>query len=64
MVDPLDDDAPKTVRPKPKNLDPLSIGDLEAYIEALQAEIERARATIAARQAHRGGAEALFKSKP
>jgi uncharacterized small protein (DUF1192 family) len=63
MVHPLDDDAPKTVRPTLKNLDPLSIEDLESYIEALNAEIDRARATISARRAIRGGAEALFKSK-
>jgi len=63
VAESIDDDAPKTVKPKPKNLDPLSIDDLEAYIGELQAEIERARATISARRAHRGGAEALFKSK-
>lgn len=63
MADPIDDDAPKTLRPKPTNLDPLSISDLETYITELQAEIERARAAISARRAHIGGAEALFKPK-
>ncbi len=63
MVDPIDDDAPKTIRPKPKNLDPMSIDDLETYIDELKAEIERAHATISARRAVRGGAEALFKPK-
>lgn len=44
-----------------KNLDVLSIGELEAYIAELQAEIERARAKIAAKQSHQAGAASLFK---
>jgi uncharacterized small protein (DUF1192 family) len=63
MAEPIDDDLPKTVRPKPKNLDPLSISDLEEYIEELNGEIARAKTAIEARRAHRSGIEALFKPK-
>ena len=63
MADQIDDEAPKTLRPKPVSLDPLSISDLEAYIGELEAEIERAKRTISTRRAHIGGAEALFKPK-
>jgi uncharacterized protein DUF1192 len=35
--------------------------DLEEYIAALEAEADRARAEIAAKQKQRTGAEALFK---
>ncbi|NNG05849.1 MAG: DUF1192 domain-containing protein [Inquilinus sp.] len=50
-------------RPQPpKNLDVMSIGELEDYVAGLQAEIERARAMIASKQDHRSSAEQLFKS--
>jgi uncharacterized small protein (DUF1192 family) len=45
----------------PKDLSLLGIAELETYIAGLQAEIARARAEIAEKQKHRGGAEALFK---
>lgn len=38
-----------------------SVAELETYIAALEAEIGRARAAIAAKQSHRAGAEALFR---
>ena len=38
-----------------------SIEELTEYIAALEAEIERTRETIAARQDHMSGAESLFK---
>ncbi len=47
--------------PAKKDLTPLSIADLEAYILTLEEEIARARQEIAAKRAQRGGAEALFK---
>jgi uncharacterized small protein (DUF1192 family) len=47
--------------PQPKNLEPLSIAELEAYIAELGAEIERARAEIDAKRRQRTGAEAIFK---
>jgi uncharacterized small protein (DUF1192 family) len=56
-----DDLEPRNKRPKPKDLTLLSVADLEEYIAALGAEIERARAEIAARQQQKTGAEAIFK---
>jgi uncharacterized small protein (DUF1192 family) len=51
---------PKKVVPERK-LEPLSIEELHDYIAERQAEIERAREMITAKQVHRGGAEELFK---
>ena len=44
-----------------KDLTVLSIDELHDYIATLRAEIERAEGAIAAKQAHRSGAEAFFK---
>ena len=57
----LDDLEPRKPLPKPKDLSPLSIAELEEYIARLQAEIERARGAIKGKQAQRAGAEAFFK---
>ena len=46
---------------KKKDLTPMAIAELEAYIAGLEQEIVRARAEIAAKRNQRGGAEALFK---
>lgn len=56
-----DDLDPKTRKPKPRNLDPLSIEELEAYIGDLEAEIERVRAEIARKEKVRTGADAFFR---
>jgi uncharacterized small protein (DUF1192 family) len=47
--------------PKKRDLAPLAIAELEAYIAELEGEIARARTEIAAKRKQRGGAEALFK---
>lgn len=60
-MDPEDLEPRKRSVP-PKNLDTLSIGELQEYIAELLAEVERARAKIAAKEAHRSGVAALFKS--
>ena len=57
----IEEDA-KPLPPRPRPLDTLSIEELEAYIQELMGEIERARSTIAAKQSHRGAADALFKT--
>ena len=44
-----------------QDLDPLSVDELHARIEALEAEIARARAKIDFAVHHRASAEALFK---
>ena len=46
---------------KKKDLTPMAVSALEAYIAELEQEIERARAEINAKKKQRGGAEALFK---
>jgi uncharacterized small protein (DUF1192 family) len=57
-----DDDLPPGRKPAPpKDLTLLGIAELEDYIAGLEAEIARARAEIAAKQKHRGGADALFR---
>ena len=56
-----DELEPRTLQPKPLDLETMGIDELEAYIEDLQAEIARARAAIEKKQSHRGSAESLFK---
>lgn len=60
----MDDEdlEPRTLRPKPLDLDSLSIGSLNEYIAELEGEIERVRAAISAKEAWRGEAESFFKS--
>ncbi|MCC7016441.1 MAG: DUF1192 domain-containing protein [Rhodospirillales bacterium] len=48
---------PKTV----KDLSAWSVADLEAYIESLAAEAERARQVIKAKQAQKAAADSFFK---
>ena len=57
----LDDLEPRKAKPKPKNLDPLSVDELEAYIGELQDEIARVKAEIAKKQAHLNAAAAFFR---
>ena len=52
---------PRTKRQKPKDLDVMSIEALNDYIATLEAEIERARGAIAAKQSHKAAAESFFK---
>lgn len=60
----FDDDLdPKTKKPKPRSLDKMSVEDLREYINDLKAEIARAEADIAKKQAHKDAAALLFKSK-
>jgi len=59
----IEDDLPRRQTPKPRDLERLSVGELSAYIAELEAEIERARVAIAARESTRGAAEALFKKR-
>lgn len=58
-----EDIEPRTAKPKPRDLEPLSVAELESYIGDLEAEIGRARAAIAAKRNERAGAEALFRRK-
>ena len=56
-----DDDLPRKIAWEPRNLEALSIDQLEAYIAVLEGEIARVRADIAAKQSVRSAAEAFFK---
>jgi uncharacterized small protein (DUF1192 family) len=56
-----EDLLPRQKKPAKKDLTPLSVAELEAYIGELEAEIERTRAEIAAKRKQRSGADALFK---
>ncbi len=57
------DDLEPAAQPAGKpDMDLMSIDELNDYIAGLQAEIDRARAAIAAKQGYRSGAEAFFKS--
>ncbi len=57
------DDLPQRAGAKPPDLATWSIEEVEAYIVRLQAEIERAKAAIKAKQSIRGAAESLFKQR-
>jgi len=57
-----DDDLAAQNKPaKKKDLTPLSLAELEAYIADMESEILRVRAEIAAKRKQHGGAESLFK---
>ena len=57
------DDLPRRINVKPPDLATWSVEEVEAYIVRLQAEIERAKAAIKAKQSIRGAAESLFKQR-
>lgn len=59
MINP-DELEPLRTNIKPRDLQPMSIEELESYIAALEAEITRADAMIAKKQAHKSGIDALF----
>lgn len=55
-----DEFEPQKKAAKPRDLGPMSVGDLRDYIVALEEEIARAEAAIAMKEAHRSGIDALF----
>lgn len=57
-----DDLEPRRVKPAPRDLDAMSVAELNAYIGELQGEMDRAKAKIAAKEAHRAGAAGLFRT--
>jgi len=58
----LEDLEPRKQKPQLRNLDVLSIEELSAYIEEMQAEIRRVEEKIAAKKAHINAAASIFKS--
>ncbi len=55
-------EPPQRKKPTAVDLTPMSVMELQDYIAGLEAEIARARAAIAAKDAHRNAAAAFFKS--
>ncbi len=58
----LDDLEPRNRPPRKKNLEVMSVEELEDYVAALKAEIERTREMIAKKRDHLSSADSLFKS--
>lgn len=59
----IDDDFdPKTKQPKLKDLDPMSVSELEEYITSMKLEIIRVETDIAKKKAHQDAVSSLFKS--
>jgi uncharacterized small protein (DUF1192 family) len=56
-----EDLLPRQKKPAKKNLEPLSIAELEGYIGELEEEIVRVRNEIAAKRKQRSGADSLFR---
>ncbi|MDE1900650.1 MAG: DUF1192 domain-containing protein [Alphaproteobacteria bacterium] len=59
MINP-DEFEPRPGKAKPRDLQNMSVHELEEYIAALEAEIVRADEAIAKKQAHKAGIEGLF----
>ena len=57
------DPQPRVPKPKPRDLDQLSVAELADYIDDLRSEIARAEAAIGRKRDHRSGAEAFFKKR-
>ncbi|MDE2028975.1 MAG: DUF1192 domain-containing protein [Alphaproteobacteria bacterium] len=62
MINP-DELEPSKPAAKPRDLQPMSVEELNEYIAMLEAEIARAEAAIAQKNAHKQGIEALFGKK-
>ncbi len=56
-----EDLEPQRQKPKPRNLEVMSLEALEEYIAELETEIARIRGVIAAKEEARAGAESVFK---
>jgi uncharacterized small protein (DUF1192 family) len=56
-----DDLEPLTKKPKPRDLDTLSVEELNNYIADMEREIGRVRDKIKAKTAHSSAAAALFR---
>ena len=56
-----DDDLQRALRPKPMDLDVMSIGELSEYIGELEAEIERIRMAVIRKEEQKLAADAVFK---
>jgi uncharacterized small protein (DUF1192 family) len=59
-IDP-DELEPRRKAAPVRNLDPLGVEELEAYVAELEAEIRRVKAEIEVKRKRRTGADAIFK---
>ncbi len=57
-----DDISPPKKSGSVKNLEPMSLAELETYIKDLEAEIERTKVEIGRKSAHMSAASSLFKT--
>lgn len=60
MMNPDELEPPRPTA-KPADLQGMSIEDLKNYIISLEAEIDRASSMIEKKQAHKSGADGLFR---
>lgn len=56
-----DDLEPLKKKSQPRNLDPMSIEELQAYVATLKAEIARVEEKMKAKQSHAAAAASFFK---
>lgn len=57
-----DDLEPKKKAAKLRNLEPMSVDELAAYVEEMKAEITRVDAEIAKKKAYASAASSFFKT--
>lgn len=57
----FDEELPAKKTPAARNLEPLSLHELETYIEELKAEIVRVQGEIGKKEAHKSAADTFFK---
>ena len=57
-----DDLEPKKKAAKLRNLEPMSVDELAAYVEEMKAEITRTEAEIAKKKAYASAASSFFKT--
>ena len=55
------DENPRALRPKPLDLDGMSICELSEYIGELESEIERVHSVIVRKEEQKLAADAVFK---
>lgn len=58
-----DDLEPRKTKKVLKKLDSMSLDELDAYIDEMKEEIQRAELEIGRKKAHMNAASTLFKSK-
>lgn len=58
----FDEELPNKKTAKPKDLEPMSVDELQAYISDLKDEIARAETEITRKEKHKNDAASFFKS--